>query len=213
MAIALKTKSIRHKKRVAFYCIMLSLPLLQFLIFYVYVNFSNMGMAFVKYKENPNGLGYISFFAGLQNFASVFKRIGERSYMIRNSLIFFLVHLFIGISLTLVFSFFISKKFLGHKLFKVILFLPQIVSTVVFALIFKYLADSVYPSMLNKLYQKDVIGLISNPDTKVQFITVLIYSIFIEFGANVLLFTGSMSAINESIIEAAKLDGCNSWLQ
>lgn len=203
-------KGARQRKRILFYSLMIALPLLQFLIFYVYVNFSNITMAFTQYTANEDGIGYSSSFVWFKNFATVFERIAERTYMVRNSLILFAVHLLVGISLVLVFSFFIYKEFRGHKLFRVILFLPQVVSGVVFALIFKYLADTVYPDVMSK-FGVEATGLISNKDTNIQFVTVLCYSIFMGFGANVLLFTGSMSGINQSLVESAQLDGANSF--
>ena len=37
----------------------------------------------------------------------------------------------------------------------------------------------------------------------------LVYDVFLSFGVNVLLFSGSMSGIDESLVESAKLDGAN----
>lgn len=207
-----KSKKIgtRQKKRILFYLLMIALPLLQFIVFYGYVNFSNITMAFSEYTANESGVGYSASFVFFKNFATVFERIGERLYMIRNSLILFAVHLLLGFTLILVFSYFIYKQYAGHKLFRIILFLPQVVSGVVFALIFKYLADTVYPSVMES-FGIEASGLISNNDTNVQFVTVLCYSLFMSFGANVLLFTGSMSGINQSLVESAQLDGANSF--
>ena len=39
--------------------------------------------------------------------------------------------------------------------------------------------------------------------------TVLIINCLLGFGVNVLLFSGSMSGINESVVESAQLDGVN----
>lgn len=200
----------RNKSRLLFYILILALPVLQFAIFYIYVNFNSIVMAFTSYKENPDGFGYTTSFAGFANFVTAFKKIVSSSYMIKNALWLFLVQLFIGMPLALIFSFYIYKKHFMHKTFQVILFLPQIVSGVVFALLFMYLAEEVYVTVMNNYFHKPVeYGLIGSPDVNVRRTTILIYTVWMSFGVNVLLFTGAMSGINDSVVEAARMDGAN----
>ena len=40
-----------------------------------------------------------------------------------------------------------------------------------------------------------------------RLISLLVYSVWIGFGANILIFNGTMSGVSESVLEAAKLDG------
>ena len=200
----------RMRKRLTFYCCILALPVLQFIIFYIYVNFNSFVMAFTKYENNPNGAGYLTSFAGFDHFKTAWGRIAESSYMIKNSLLLFVCQIAIGFTLALVFSFYIYKKFFAHGVFKTILFLPQIVSGVVFGLIFMYLADDAYPVIMSKYFGKDVeYGLLSSIEVSVRRSTVLSYCVCMGFGIHVLMFSGSMSGINESIVESAKIDGAS----
>lgn len=167
-------------------------------------------MAFTKYENNPNGAGYLTSFAGFDHFKTAWGRIAESSYMIKNSLLLFVCQIAIGFTLALVFSFYIYKKFFAHGVFKTILFLPQIVSGVVFGLIFMYLADDAYPVIMSKYFGKDVeYGLLSSIEVSVRRSTVLSYCVCMGFGIHVLMFSGSMSGINESIVESAKIDGAS----
>ena len=50
-------------------------------------------------------------------------------------------------------------------------------------------------------------GLMDNPET--TFPTLIAYNLWLGFGTNILLYSGAMSGINDSIVESAHLDGVN----
>lgn len=198
----------RTKRRLGFYALIVTLPLLQLGLFYVYVNFNSILLAFREYSANTKGLGYIIEFAGFKNFQTAFEKIWSNGYMIKNSLGAFFWRTGVGLSLALVFSFYLSKKYYASGFFKVILYMPQIISTVVFALLFRYIVTDVYPIVAKAITgQEDVLGLLDNLNTKYS--TVVFYNVWIGFGVNVILFTGAMSGINYSVIESAQIDGVN----
>ena len=93
-------------------------------------------------------------------------------------------------------------------LFRLVLFMPKILSSVVFCLLFRYLANDVYVYFMKTVMEVEgVKGLLDNPATK--FNAVLFFNVWVGFGVNVLMFTGSMSGIDESVVESAHLDGVN----
>ena len=198
----------RTKKRLGFYALIVTLPLLQLCLFYIYVNFNSILLAFQEYSNNTQGLGYVINFAGFKNFAVAIEKIGNSGYMIKNSLIAFFWRTGVGLSLALIFSFYLTKKYYASGFYKVILYMPQIVSHVVFALLFRYIVTDVYPQVARMITgQENVLGLLDNLDTK--YATVVFYNVWIGFGVNVILFTGAMSGINDSIVESAQMDGVN----
>ncbi len=190
----------RKQKKMLFYIAVLAYPVIQTLIFYFYTNFNSILLAFQKH-EIVDGVYNVTF-AGFDNFATGFKMLAERTFMIKNSLILYALNLGVGMTLALIFSFYIYKKYRGAKIFQFVLFAPQLISGVVFAMLFKYIVGDVYMT----LFEKDI-GLLSNLDTR--FGTVLFYNLWIGFGTNVVLFSGSMSGIDESVVEAAEMDGAN----
>lgn len=202
-----KKMDTRTKKRLVFYTLVVTLPLLQLCLFYVYVNFNSILLAFREYTVNTQGLGYIIEFAGFENFQTAFEKIGNSGYMIKNSLGAFFWRTGIGLSLALIFSFYLAKKYYASGFFKVILYMPQIISTVVFALLFRYIVTEVYPLVAEAFTGQEVSGLLDNANTK--YATVVFYNVWIGFGVNVILFTGAMSGINFSVIESAQIDGVN----
>ncbi len=190
----------RKQKKMIFYIAILAYPVLQTLIFYFYTNFNSILLAFQKH-EIKEGIYSVSF-AKFDNFVVAFNLFKDRLFMVKNSLILYALNLMVGMSLALIFSFYIYKKYRGAKIFQFVLFAPQLISGVVFALLFKYIVTDVYMKVFNQQ-----LGLLNNLDTR--FGTVLFYNLWIGFGSNVVLFSGSMSGIDDSIVEAAQIDGAN----
>ncbi len=205
-----KKRMSRTTKRLIFSLLMVGLPIVQFLIFYIYVNFNSILMAFQEYSANLDGLGYIVKFAGFANFekagAVIFSEYGAS--MVKNSLVLYACNLIIVMGLALIFSYYVSKKFAASGFFRVMLYVPHIVSSVVLALLYRYVVTDIYGYFTLKITgEMPIGGLLDNPDT--QFIAVLFYNIWVGFGTNVMLFTNAMSGINSSIVESAELDGVN----
>ena len=92
----------------------------------------------------------------------------------------------------------------ANGFFKVILFMPQLLSGVVLGVLFKEIANGVY---IKTLGGEGATGLLTNIDTK--FGAVVFFNIIMSFGVNVLTYTSTMGGINESLIESAQLDGAN----
>ncbi len=191
----------RKKKKLIFYICMIVYPVLQFSIFYIYTHLNSVILAFKDYSLDENSVT-VTAFAGFKNFGIAFDILKNNLHMVKNSLILYAFNLGIGFTFAVVFSFYIYKKFPGSKIFQIILFMPNLISGIVFALIFKYMVTDVYKQIFDAQ-----LGLLDNPDT--QFGTVLFFNIWMSFGVNVIMFSGAMSGIDESLVEASKLDGAN----
>ena len=87
-------------------------------------------------------------------------------------------------------------------IFKVLLFAPSILSSIVTVTMFKYFVEGAIPVIFNTEY-----GLLSNPNTAK--ITILFFNVWIGFGTQILMYSGAMNALDKSIMEAAKLDGAS----
>ena len=103
---------------------------------------------------------------------SISQYRGLYPYMFRNSLITICSSLFIGIPVGLAFSYFMYKKAPLHKLFRITLFLPTIISSVVLTLVFRAFVEKFIPGLYGS-----PIGFLSK-DAKTQFITLILYNIF-----------------------------------
>lgn len=195
-------KNSRYTKRLLFYICILALPLLQFAIFYIYVNIDSIILAFQHYEIVDGGVGYKVSFAGFENFKNVFKIFVDKPQLIENSMILFVVEFFIGIPIALLFSYYIYKQRLFAGFFRVFLFLPQIISGTVFVIVVKALLSTAFPG-------SGLPDILIHATIDVRRTTLLIFVLFMSFGTNVLLFTGAMTNIPPSLVEASQLDGCN----
>ena len=195
----------RKQRRLIFYILMFALPLLQFAIFYLYVNFNSFIIAFQERTKD------FEIVATGDNFAEAFKYFfsAKGGKMLWNSTQLLLCQIFIATPLGLLFSYYIAKEKTGAGFFRVMLYLPQVLSVVVLAALFKVIVNEVYPMIATEWFHaKNPIPLLS-PTTSVtvKFYTALVFTLWFSFGANVLIYTGAMSGIDQSIVESASLDG------
>ncbi len=200
----------RNQKRLLFYALMFALPLLQFAIFYIYVNFNSIIIAFQEQVARPGvGTGY-EVKASLEPFKWAFNQFfsKESGLMLWRSVQLLICQLVIVTPLALLFSYYIAKEKPAAGIFRVMLYLPQVLSVVVLGILFKFIVSEAYPVGMEQLFDKKVGGLLlPNTEANDNFYTALIFTIWFSFGANVLIFTGAMSGVDSSVVESAHLDG------
>ncbi len=199
---------IENKRKALFSLIMLAIPILHFLVFYLYINLSSFSLAFKKY-EIVEGTGLVSSFAKFDNFKDAFNLLFSASGWgkIKNSLIFESVNLFIVTPLTLIFAFYIYKKAFMGKFFKVMLFMPYILSEIIVATLYKYMTNNIIPYIMQSWFGVEIPQLLA--DAKTQMATAIVFNIIMWFGINSLIYSSAMEDVNISMSEAAQLDGAN----
>lgn len=202
---------IENKRRAVFSLLMLAIPILHFLIFYLYINLSSFALAFKKY-EIISGVGMVSSFAKFENFENAFSQLFSVSgwNMIKNSLIFDAVNLFILTPITLIFSFYIYKKCFMSKFFKVMLFMPYILSEIIVATLYRCMLNNVIPEIMSEWFHvadTTKFQLLTEESTRMG--AAIVFNIIMWFGINSLIYSSSMGDINASMSEAAQLDGAN----
>lgn len=195
-------------KKWIFYSCWMAIPLLQLLIFYFVVNINSIALAFQQYDMNTGTFHWVGF----ENFRTLFYNLSLPTdplrIAIKNSIILFFFETGVGVSLALIFSYYIYKKQFASEFFRIILFLPQIVSTIVMVILFKYFTDYAVPSVLNLFFGVEIspkLAVLTNPSTR--FGAIVFFSIWCGFGTNVLMYVSAMTRIPVEITEAASLDG------
>lgn len=195
-------KSKLARSKIIFYACIVAIPILQFAIFYIGVNVNSFLLAFQTWDGE---LGkYV--FNGAGNFWASFKDVLDRlihgkdqlNYALKNTVTLFIVGTLFGTTLAIVFSYYIYKKHAGSRFFKLVLFLPNVVSCVTLAIMLLYFTTDA---------SKALIGIELITDTKTKLPTLMFISIMLSFGVQVLIYSGAMSGISDSISEAAVLDG------
>ena len=111
------SRKLQERKRKIFYACMVVIPLLQFFVFYICVNFNSILLAIKSYSVSEG-----ESFAGLSNFKEVINALFhdvKYSTAFTNSLLVWLASLLLGTTLALFFSYYVYKKYFGSGLFRI----------------------------------------------------------------------------------------------
>lgn len=200
-----KAKPFRSVRSKIFYISLMIWPVIQFLVFYIAVNINSFLLAFREISPD----NYNSFTWSLSAFRDWFT--GDNKLQLLNalkvSLKSYAILLCIGVPLGVLFAYYIFKKMPGAMIFRVLLFMPSIISAIVLVTIYMYFTDYVLPDVVLKIFGKEMKSLLSEVDTRYG--AVMFYNIFVGFGTSVLLYSNKMSNISPEMLEAAELDGAN----
>jgi len=204
---AKKAKGMNSKRRaeLVFYFVMVTLPLMHFIIFYIGVNFNSVLLSFKEYRYVDGKDTFI--WAGLKQYKLFFNNFFHGTELPRialNSLVYFIFGMLTGFPLSIFFSFYIYKKFFGSEFFRVMLFLPSIISSVVLVFMYKFMIDKGLVEIC-RLLNVTLEPPLSKPDTMMP--AVLVFNTITGFGTNVLMYSSAMSRIPVSVVEYSKLEG------
>ena len=205
-------------KETVFVWVFLALPLLQFLIFYVGVNFNSIILSFQEYvtvKVDGEWRGEYVFltenlFRNFENVISdLFNNI-EMSLIVKNSFTAYLVLTCVGLPLNILFAYVIYKKIPAAGFFQAVLYLPHIINSVVISTMFyKFVSESL-PNfcqyVLNIPFPNDIMNA---SDT--AFFMNLFYAVWVGFGMQLILYSGAMGRIPDSLIEYGALEGISQF--
>lgn len=193
------------RKDLLFYSLLMAFPIIQFCIFYIGVNLNSILMAFQKIDAVNNTVTWT--LDNIKNAFSMMTTSPEMLPIMRMSLLAYILLTAIGTPLGLFFSYYIYKKLPLSGAFRVILFLPSIMSAIVMATIFQFFVERALPAIALQFFDVQMTGLLENSATR--FGCIIFYNILMGFGANVLMYTNSMTAISQEMVESAQLDGAS----
>ena len=204
----------RKNENIFCFCALIFM-LLQFLVFYVGMHLEAVLLAFQEFNPATESMQYLPFSRLFENFVNFIKDLfggSDLGMYFRNGALFHLMTL-VMMPLSLSISFIIVKKLPLTGFFKVTLFIPNVLSTMVLAMLFRYLMldgyRAVWMNILNKPYIDFPAPLVNE---KYALQTLLWYTIFLAIPGNLLINIGTMSRVPEDLIEYGKLEGM-SYLQ
>lgn len=197
----------RWDKNLLFYSLLMIFPIAQFAVFYIGVNLNSILLAFQRIDIQSDTTTWTA--SNIKNAFQMMTGSPELLSVLAISVIAYLLLTGIGIPLGLFFSYYIYKKLPLSGAFRVILFLPSIMSAIVMATIFQFFFERAIPTAMQQAFGIEMMGLMENTDTR--FACIIFYNILLGFGANVLMYTNSMSGISQEIVEASQLDGASAF--
>ena len=203
-----KFKLNRTTRKYIFIAELIIIPVINFIIFWVYVNFDTILLTFKRF-DVPTA-SYV--WRGFDGYVSVFKSMilggdpGEFNAFV-NSFRAILINVII-LPVTFVISYSFYKKIRFRKFFQVVFFLPNIISLVVLCMMVRHMFSSDFGPIalvIEKITGHPTDWLGYNSDKMWGIITV--FCIWAGLGGNTVILCGAMQRIPEDIIEAARLDG------
>ncbi len=209
----------KNLKRNLFIASLLIVPMLHFLVFWLYINIETISLAFMEWDFFSNTYK----FAGIDNFIEQFRQIKERPEhlnMFINAFRAIPINL-ACLVLAVIIGYAFSKHIRGEKVFRVIFYLPSMISIVIQTLCYRYMF-AYNPGMLEGPAAEllRMLGVNYNGwETALSDPVVInriwwlisIFCVWASAGINIILMASAMSRIPESVIESAKLDGVGFW--
>ena len=195
-------KNVFGKKRSdrIFILIATAFPMLQFLIFFVFVNINQVFLAF----ETIDEYGNISF-AGLENFRSflysVFNDVNMKMAL-GNSVIFCFASMTYNF-IALILAYFLWKKPPFTGFFQWVALLPSVLSSMVFVLIYRYFIIDFLPETLG-ITPELFVG-------KTGMYTILVVGCILSLGGTMIVMAGNLNNISPDLIDYSKLEGVNAF--
>ena len=192
-------------------------PIIHFCIFSIGMNISMVVQSFQDYPTTD-----FYFFENYKDVFLTFLGKNPQSELINskaiwNSLSILPLTLFINMPISLVFAFAIYKKYFGHQVFRVVLFIPTVISAVVLCLVFNVVVsrgDGFIPKILESLNLGRLIpenGFMAEEES--AWTMILIFSVWTGISTNLIYFCSAMGRLPAEVFESAQLDGASDFKQ
>ena len=218
----------KKKTDVLFIYGFLAWPILHFFVFWVCMNFGTFVDSFFEIMAD----GTTRKFVGFDNYAEIIRIIfgqKDRGIMnyhgVLNSLTLIPLSLLINLPITILFAYGIFKKVPPYNSFRIILFLPAIISSVVLCLAFRLSLDNSSGIIIRLIKAIGLGGDGSQANTgiipvggflgneKTMWGTILVFSVWTGVNGNLIYFSSAMARLPESVFESAELDGATQLRQ
>ncbi len=209
----------KNTRRNWFIFSLLLVPIIHFLVFWLYINIKTISLAFFEWDFFSNSYKFV----GIDNFTEQFRQFKARPEHLN---MFFNAFRAIPINLAclvlaVLIGYAFSKHIRGEKVFRVIFYLPSMISIVIQTLCYRYMF-TYNPGMLEGPAAEllRMLGVNYNGwETALSDPVVIdriwwlisIFCVWASAGINIILMASAMSRIPESVIESAKLDGVGFW--
>ena len=194
-----------NKRRVFFGICCCILPVVNWLIFYVFANISAFSMAFT------NKDGVLSF----DNFIRIWEELNNPVSDIRiafqNTFLTFAIIL-VSFPFKVLVSYFIYKKIPLAGVYRILFFLPSIIFSVALAMIFQriigvngFIAEWVQ-NLLNLAQPPELLA-----DSRYANTVVILHMLWLSFPGDLIIWGGTFTRIPNDVLESAQIDGVNWW--
>ncbi len=205
-------KSKRHKSgsRNRFIALCVIPATFLFVLFMVYPTINVFRMSFFKRSAYSS----TETFVGLDNFK---KLMADPSFIrsMQNTILLIVVVTMVTFFFALLFAGILSReKIKGENFFRVVFYIPNILSVVVISAIFSAIYDT-RSGMLNgllSLFSGEAVSILWKGESTVMF-SLIVAMVWQAIGYYMVMYMASMASVPESLYESASLDGASRFQQ
>jgi ABC-type sugar transport system permease subunit len=204
-----------EKRKFLFVYLFIAFPVLQFLVFWLYVNFSSIMLSF------QDGDGVFT----LENFKMVFRALkGTEGYNLglnlwetmKRSLFLWGLDFFILFPIGVTTTYILYRRLLGHFVFRVCYIIPSLMGAVMWTQLICYLVqwDGAVTELVKFLGFNLPNSALNNGlfgSSESAFPTIVSIKIVMGLVGNNAVLTGAFSRVPDEIYESADLDGAGFW--
>jgi ABC-type sugar transport system permease subunit len=198
--------SISRKGRLYFTGYMFVIPALLFLvIFVVFPVVQSLYLSFYKWDGFSDKI-----FIGIKNYISIFN---DKNFILalQNSIVYILISSILIIVVGFTLAIIIDNKLRGWKAYRFIFFLPTMLSFVVVALLWHKIYDPRL-GLINRLLEFMHLDILKQQwlaDPKIALYCIIAIVVWQWSGLFMVFFLAAMAHIDETIYDAASIDGVN----
>lgn len=195
------------KKRKQFIFVSLVIPVILLTAFVVFPAVDLFRMSFTDW----NGYSKESNFIWFENYRSMFQN-KDLWLSLRNNAVYFFVHLLM-IFVELAFAVLLTSKLRAAKFYKTMVFMPYIINGVAISYAFSYFFSPIngaFDAILTTVHLEEWIRNWLSDESIVNFVLAFV-SLWRFSGYHIILFMAALQSIPQDTLEAAKVDGANTW--
>jgi multiple sugar transport system permease protein len=188
-------------------------PLLIYLVWIIAPMFYTFYLSVTDWDGISPELTYV----GLKNFESLFSSLGKTlpsafQYSLINNLRWLIVFITVPVAIGLFLAILLNRDIRGDRAFKVGIFLPQVLSFAVVALIWAWVyhpRDGLINSLLMSIGVEDPPGWLADKELAIW--AIIIAASWRQIGYIMILYVAGLKNIDPTLMDASKVDGANGW--
>lgn len=188
---------------------MLVLPFLSFIVFWLYINFTSIVLAF---KDPMGNFTWDNFKMVFEGFVTEDMYGWNLSKILGRTLLSWVCIYVFALIPSMFSSYILYKKMPGHYVFRVIFMIPTVIGGIIWVMLMKYMVGVGGPVLtiaeklgINIPLEVQINGLLGSKST--AYPTILIINLLPAIIGFNMIITGAYARIPESLFEVGKLEG------
>jgi len=207
-----KTKGMKQKNMSLVFNRKMYFFLIPALVFFLVLWIYPVLQLFYYSITNFNGINYDFDIVGLRNYIRIFEN-GSLVNAIGNTLIYALIGVILSNVLGLGLAIALNTKIRFKGIFRTCAYFPALFSAIVVGFIWSYIYMPRSGMIANIITALGGDGSMFNPlgNFRIALFAIALVEVWKGFGTTMIIYLAGLQTLDESTLEAGRIDGCNEW--